>query len=97
MAHFAKLSGIAVMNCDFENLNSGGKADPVYGTKPQFYFPPVTAERVLKDENMLSVGNIQITALLGAEHTQGATTWVATVEDGGRSYNVVFCTGVNPG
>jgi metallo-beta-lactamase class B len=31
--------------------------------------------------------------------TQGATTWVTTVEDGGRSYNVVFscCIEVNPG
>ena len=57
MAHFAKPSGttVAVMNRDFQNLNSGGKADPVYGTKPPFYFPPVTAERVLKDEDTLSI------------------------------------------
>ena len=81
MAHFAKLSGAtaAVMNRDFQNLNSGGRADPVYGTKPPFYFPPVTAERVLKDEDTLSVGNIRMTALLGRD-TQGATTWVTTVE-----------------
>jgi metallo-beta-lactamase class B len=40
-----------------------------------------------------------MTALLGAGHTRGATTWVTTVEDGGRTYNVVFpcCPGVNPG
>jgi metallo-beta-lactamase class B len=82
IAHFAKLSGatVAVMNRDFQNLNSGGKGDPVYGTKPPFYFPPVTAERVLRDEDTLSVGNIRITALLGAGDTQGATTWVTTVE-----------------
>ena len=39
-----------------------------------------------------------MTALLGAGHTRGATTWVTTIEDGGRSYNIVFpcCTSVNP-
>jgi metallo-beta-lactamase class B len=100
-AHFMQLSGatVAVMDRDFEHLKSGGKTDPVYGAKPPFYFPPVAAERVLKDGTTLSVGNIKMTALLGAGHTQGATTWVTTIEDGGKSYNVVFpcCTGVNPG
>ena len=77
---------------------SGGKIDPVYGKHPAFHFPPVTAERVLKDWDVLTLGNIKMTALLGAGHTRGATTWVTTIEDGGRSYNVVFpcCTSVNP-
>ena len=87
-----QLSGgsAAVMDRDFEQLKSGGKTDPVFGTQPAFYFPPVTAERVLKDWDVLTLGNIKMTALLGAGHTRGATTWVTTVEDGGRSYNVVF-------
>jgi len=39
-----------------------------------------------------------MTALLGAGHTRGATTWITTIEDGGHSQNVVFpgCTSVNP-
>jgi metallo-beta-lactamase class B len=39
-----------------------------------------------------------LTARLSAGHTQGATTWITTVEDGGRSHNVVFLTQttVNP-
>ncbi|HVQ82076.1 MAG: subclass B3 metallo-beta-lactamase [Pseudolabrys sp.] len=101
MAHFVQLSGgsAAVMDRDFEQLKSGGKTDPVYGKQPAFQFPPVAAERVLKDWDVLTLGNIKMTALLGAGHTRGATTWVTTVEDGGRTYNVVFpcCTGVNPG
>jgi metallo-beta-lactamase class B len=53
---------------------------------------------VLKDWDVLTLGNIKMTALLGAGHTRGATTWVTTIEDDGRSYNVVFpcCTSVNP-
>lgn len=100
-AHFKKLSGatVAVMDRDFEHLKSGGKTDPVYGTQPPFYFPPVAAERVLQDGDTASLGTIRMTARLGAGHTQGATTWITTVEDGGKSYNVVFpcCTNVNPG
>jgi hypothetical protein len=30
-----------------------------------------------------------LTARLSAGHTQGATAWITTVEDSGRSYNVV--------
>jgi metallo-beta-lactamase class B len=49
---------------------------------------------VLKDGDKISLGNITMTAHLGAGHTQGATTWTTTVQDGGRSYNIVFpcCT-----
>jgi hypothetical protein len=41
------------MDRDFEQLKSGGKIDPVYGKHPAFHFPPVTAERVLKDWDVL--------------------------------------------
>ena len=53
---------------------------------------------MLKDWDVLALGNIKMTALLGAGHTRGATTWVTTIEDDGRSYNVVLpcCTSVNP-
>jgi metallo-beta-lactamase class B len=92
-AYFKKLSGaqVAVMERDFEHLKSGGRTDPVYGeVSPSIHFPSVTADRVLKDGDTVSLGNITMTARLGAGHTQGATTWITTVEDGGRSYNVVF-------
>ena len=82
MAHFVHLSGgsAVVMDRDFNQLKSGGKIDPVYGTRPPFYFPEVAAERVLKDWDVLTLGNIKMTALLGAGHTRGATTWVTTIE-----------------
>src|SRR5262252_3541126 len=83
VAYFKKLSGaeVAVMDRDFEQLKSGGRTDPVYGTRPP-YFPAVTAERVLKDGDRVSLGNITMTARLGAGHTQGATTWITRVEEG---------------
>ena len=74
MGHFVRLSGgsAVVMDRDLELLKSGGKIDPAYGKHPAFHFPPVTAERVLKDWDVLTLGNIKMTALLGAGHTRGA-------------------------
>ena len=99
VGYFKNLSRaqVAVMDRDFEHLKSGGKTDPVYGTQPP-YFPAVTADRVLEDGDTVSLGNITMTARLTAGHTQGTTTWITNVEDGGRSYNVVFpgSANVNP-
>jgi metallo-beta-lactamase class B len=101
LAYFKKLSGasVVVMDRDFEHLKTGGKTDSIYGMKPAFYFPPVTAERVLKDGDVVALGKVALTARLTAGHTQGCTTWVTTVVDGGKSYRVVFpgSSGVNPG
>jgi len=100
-AHFKEISGarVAVMDRDFGLLASGGKSDPAYSKRPAFYFPPVAADRTLKDGDTVSLGGVRMVARLGAGHTPGSTTWMTTVEDGGRPYRVVFpcCTGVNPG
>jgi len=100
VAYFKKLSGaqVAVMDRDVDQLKSGGRTDPASGNESAFYFPPVTADRALKDGDKVSLGNVTMTAHLGAGHTRGATTWTTTVQDGGRSYNVVFpcCTTVLP-
>jgi metallo-beta-lactamase class B len=100
-AYFKRLSDapIAVMARDVENLKSGGKTDPIYGTNPAFDFPPIRADRVLKDGDTVSLGNVTMTARLTAGHTQGCTTWITSVEDGGQTYAVVFpgSSTVNPG
>jgi metallo-beta-lactamase class B len=100
-AYFKRLSDatFAVMARDFENMKSGGKTDPMYGANPAFYFPPVKADRVLKDGDTVSVGNVTMTARLTAGHTQGCTTWITSVGDNGRTYAVVFpgSSNVNPG
>jgi len=91
-AYFKRASDatFAVMARDFENMKSGGKTDPIYGSTPAFFFPPVRADRVLKDGDRVSVGNITMTARLTAGHTQGCTTWIANIAAGGKTYTVVF-------
>jgi metallo-beta-lactamase class B len=101
LAYFKRMSDatVAVMARDFENLKSGGRTDPIYGGNSAFYFPPVKADRVLKDGDTVSVGNVSMTARLTAGHTRGCTTWVMAIKDDGKPYTVVFpgSSNVNPG
>jgi metallo-beta-lactamase class B len=101
IAHFKKLTGatLEVMQADVDLLKSGGTIDYVFANEPSLHFEPAAADRVLKDGDTVSVGNVRLTARLTPGHTRGCTTWTTTVRDGGRSYSVTFAdgTGVNPG
>ena len=100
-AYFKKLSKAkaVVMDRDAIALASGGRTDFEYGGRPAFYFPPVKPDRELTDGQTVKLGKLTMTARLGAGHTRGATTWITTVEEGGRKFDVVFpcCTSINPG
>ena len=100
-AYFKRMSDaqVAVMARDVDILRSGGKTDPAYATMPAFYFPPVKADRVLKDGDTVTLGNVTLTARLTAGHTPGCTTWITSVVVGGTHYSVVFpgSSHVNPG
>ncbi len=101
LAAFKKLSGarVAVMAPDDRLLASGGTTDYLFASDETFHFPPVEADRVLKDGDTVTLGDVTLTARLTPGHTRGCTTWITTVEDGGRSYRVVFpgSTSVNAG
>lgn len=49
-----------------------------------------TVDRALRDGDTVTLGGTTLTARLTAGHTRGCTTWTATVQEGGRSYNVVI-------
>ena len=101
LAHFKKLSGaqVAVMAPDHELLKSGGKADYLFAEQPAMHFDAVSADRVLKDGDVVELGGVRLVARLTPGHTRGTTTWITSVEDAGRTYQVVFpgSTSVNPG
>ncbi len=56
---------------------------------------PVNVDRVIKDGEVLSLGDIGLTAHLTAGHTKGCTTWTTTVTDNGKAYKVVFIGGTS--
>jgi len=101
LADLKRLTGaqVEVMNAEVELLRSGGATDYLFAKNPKMHFAGVSSDRVLKDGDTVSLGGMRLTARLTPGHTRGTTTWVTTVEDGDRSYMVVFPDGttVNPG
>jgi metallo-beta-lactamase class B len=56
----------------------------------------VKVDRVLEHDDTVSLGGTTLRALKTAGHTQGATTWITSVEDNGRRYTVAFLGGTTP-
>jgi metallo-beta-lactamase class B len=91
---------LAIMEADVPLIESGGKTDFHYGADAQIMGqPPVKVDRVLRDGDSVRLGDVLLIAHHTPGHTKGATTWVAQLSDGGRTYLVVFPDGggFNPG
>lgn len=60
---------------------------------------PHPIDRVLRDGDEVSLGGSTLVARLTPGHTPGCTTWTMTVQEDGRSYDVVIIgsMGSNPG
>ncbi|HKR63307.1 MAG TPA: subclass B3 metallo-beta-lactamase [Thermoanaerobaculia bacterium] len=106
-AHFDHIGGFAEMQKktgakvylsarDAELAARGGKNDFAFGDR--FAYPPVTADHIVKDGEVVRVGNIAMTAMLTPGHTQGCTTWRTSIVEDGKPLDVVFlCSVTAPG
>ena len=57
-------------------MKPGGKEHPI--------------DKILHDGGAVALGGTTLVAHLTPGHTRGCTTWTTTVQEGGRTYNVVF-------
>ena len=57
---------------------------------------PVTVDRVVGDGDTVTLGGVTLRALWVGGHTQGATMWTTTVQEGGRTYSIAFRGGEIP-
>lgn len=51
---------------------------------------PIQVDRVLRDNDVITIGKTNIRAIWAPGHTPGNTTYIMTTEDGGRTYTVAF-------
>jgi metallo-beta-lactamase class B len=100
-AAIKKLSGASymVMDADVPVVESGGKADFQYSSKPEWLYPPTKVDRVLHDGDEVKLGGTTLVAHLTPGHTKGCTTWTMKVSDGGKQLDAVIIgsPNVNPG
>ena len=57
---------------------------------------PVTVDRVVEDGDTVTLGGMTLRALWTGGHTQGATMWMTTVQEGGQTFDVAFRGGEIP-
>jgi metallo-beta-lactamase class B len=64
-------------------MTPGGKTHPI--------------DKILHDGDVVTLGGQTLVAHLTAGHTRGATTWTMKVEEGGKTYEVVFFCSLRAG
>ena len=57
---------------------------------------PVEVDRVVEDGDTLALGGTTSRAVWTGGHTQGATMWITTVQEGDQTYTVAFRGGEIP-
>jgi metallo-beta-lactamase class B len=57
---------------------------------------PVPVDRVIADGDTVTLGGVTLRALWTGGHTQGATMWMTTVQEGESTYSVAFRGGEIP-
>jgi metallo-beta-lactamase class B len=64
-----------VMDGDLSVVETGGRADFLYPSRNIPIYSPAHVDRVLHDEDTVSLGGVTLTAHKTAGHTRGCTTW----------------------
>ena len=90
LAELKRLTGgqLLLSEADADLVANGGKGDFQWGDT--LSYEPARADRVLKDNDRVELGGVEMIARLTPGHTKGCTTWLMKVMDGGRAYDVVF-------
>jgi metallo-beta-lactamase class B len=82
---------------DAPMLEDGGFSDPHFGGKVSF--KPVKVNRILKDGEVIEMGETRLTVVETPGHTRGSASYTMKAREGGRDYDVVIANmgSINPG
>nr|WP_295375775.1 subclass B3 metallo-beta-lactamase [Pseudoxanthomonas sp.] len=67
--------------------NGRNEGDNNYGVMP---FEPIPVDEVIRDGQIVRLGEVELTAHLAPGHTRGCTSWSMTVDDRGTPRRVLF-------
>ncbi len=109
-AHFDHIGGAAevirethaknmVMDGDVSVVETGARTDFLAPSPNIRNYTPVHVDRILRDENTVTLGGVTLTAHTTAGHTRGCTTWTMRAhipgEPAGTLRNIVIVGGVS--
>ncbi len=99
LAEIKEITGAAMWATagDAPVLEDGGFSDPHFGGK--VWFKPVKVDRIIKDGEVIELGNTRLTVVETPGHTRGSVSYTMSVREAGRDYHVVIANmgSINPG
>ena len=69
-------------------LEDGGFSDPHFGGRQSF--PPVAADRIIEDGEVLRLGRTRLTVLASPGHTAGSVSYTMAMYENGLDYDVII-------
>jgi metallo-beta-lactamase class B len=75
-----------------DEMAVGGRTD--FREDGSEQYTPVKADQVVEDGGKVTLGDVTLTARITPGHTKGCTTWTTTVQEDGKTYNVLFFCGM---
>lgn len=69
-------------------LENGGKNDFAFGN--DYLYESVKADRIIKDGEVIKLGNVSLKTIFTPGHTKGCTSFWLEVKENGKKYNVLF-------
>ena len=78
-------------------LADGGFSDPHFGGRQSF--DPVAVDKIIRDGEVIELGDIRMTVLETPGHTAGSSSYLMQVREGGGTYDVAIANMafINPG
>lgn len=91
MAEIKKITGakMFVHEKDAKVLGDGGDSDFIFGGKGST-FVPVKADRLLRDGDVIEIGDTKLITIHHPGHTQGSTSFLMDTKDDKRSWKVLI-------
>ena len=82
---------------DARVLEDGGVSDPHFGGRESFR--PVKVDKIIDDGEVIALGTTRLTVLETPGHTEGSSSYLMEVREGGRDYSVAIANmaTINPG
>jgi len=82
---------------DARVLEDGGFSDPHFGGEESF--PPVSVEKIIAEGDVIELGDTRLTVMETPGHTEGSSSYLMKVTEGGRDYDVAIANmaTINPG
>ncbi len=88
-----------VMDADVADVADGGRSNFHYASDRDMLYTPCKVDRVLRNEEKVTLAGVTLTAHKTAGHTKGCTTWTSQLSSDGLTLDAVIVgsPNVNPG